>query len=165
MATTYEPIATNTLTSTSTSVSFTSIPGTYTDLICIISGRSSSGTNYYQFKFNSDTGSNYSRTAITGTGSSATSERYSNETVAYPIITPIPTGTSEFDTSIIHIFNYSNTTTNKTFIGRGNNAASNVSATVGLWRSTSAITQIDITPFTSTFASGSTFTLYGIKAA
>lgn len=165
MPSTYTPIATTTLGTTSSLVTFSSIPSTYTDLVVVISGRITTGVSYYQFKYNSDTGSNYSRTGITGTGSSATSERYGNETIGYPILTPLPTATSTFDISIVHIMNYANTTTYKTYIGRGNDAGNNVTATVGLWRSTSAINRIDISPYASTFTSGSTFTLYGIKAA
>jgi hypothetical protein len=165
MATTYTPIATTTLSTTSSLVTFSSIPSTYTDLVAVISGRITTGVSYYQFKYNSDTGANYSRTGMTGTGSSATSEKYANETIGYPILTPLPTATSTFDISIVQIMNYTNTTTYKTYIGRGNDAGNNVTATVGLWRSTSAINRIDISPYASTFTSGSTFTLYGIKAA
>jgi hypothetical protein len=65
--------------------------------------------------------------------------------------------------------NYSNSTTYKTVLGRSNRASSDTAADVGLWRSTSAITRIDLAMGgsfpTNNFASGSTFTLYGIAAA
>jgi hypothetical protein len=61
--------------------------------------------------------------------------------------------------------NYSNATTYKTFLTRGNASNHMVIATVSLWRSTSAIISIKVTPETGSFASGVTFALYGIKAA
>ena len=69
---------------------------------------------------------------------------------------------------ILQLMNYSNTTTYKTILSRTNAAANGVDATVGLWRSTSAITSIEIgknSGMSGTFQIGSTFTLYGIKAA
>jgi hypothetical protein len=73
--------------------------------------------------------------------------------------------TTVFNLSITHFMNYSNTTTYKTALVRGNNASSGVDAIVNNWRNTAAITNIDVIANSSTFTSGSTFTLYGIKAA
>jgi uncharacterized protein related to proFAR isomerase len=77
MAKTYEPIATTTLGGATNSVTFSSIAGTYTDLIIIVQGSvgSISGVN---LQFNSDTATNYSRTVLFGTGSVANSTRGSN---------------------------------------------------------------------------------------
>ena len=62
--------------------------------------------------------------------------------------------------------NYSNTTTYKTVLTRANIASADVEAVVGLWRSTSAVNQLDVKQGGAvTFSVGSTFTLYGIKAA
>jgi hypothetical protein len=61
--------------------------------------------------------------------------------------------------------NYSNTVTNKTVIARGNTTDFAVRASVGQWRSTAAITSIAVKMGSSQFAAGSSFTLYGIKAA
>jgi hypothetical protein len=69
-------------------------------------------------------------------------------------------------TSIINVMNYANTTTYKTSISRGNNSANRVRAYVALWRNTAAITSIQIiTNGAINFATGSTFTLYGIASA
>jgi len=67
----------------------------------------------------------------------------------------------------VDFMNYSNTTTYKTWLAReGNGTNGYVSALVGLWRNTNAITQIKVLNTGSgNFATGSTFTLYGIKAA
>ena len=157
---TYTPIATYTAPSSQSSYTFTSIAGTYTDLIIVLAGTSSSNISY-KLEFNGDTGSNYSNTFMYGDGSSATSGRSSNQT---SIGGMGRTGTSQGN-GIIHIMNYSNTTTNKTVIGRGSLASQLVIATVGLWRSTSAITSVKLTPESGTIDTGATFTLYGIKAA
>lgn len=164
MAITYESIATTTLSSAQSSVTFSSITGSYTDLVLITSTASNlaSGSEHILCQFNSDTGSNYSATYFYGTGSSAISSRNTNTTGAF-------IGRheqTEFGTGITHIQNYSNTTTNKTVISRGGLAGGITIAYVSLWRNTAAITSIVLSPFGgSTFDSGSTFTLYGIKAA
>ena len=66
---------------------------------------------------------------------------------------------------IAQFMNYANTTTYKTVIGRANNAGYGADTSVGVWRNTAAISTITLTALTANFASGSTFTLYGIKAA
>jgi hypothetical protein len=160
---TYEPIATTTLGSAQATVTFSSISGSYTDLVLVITGQISVTDDAYGLRFNSDTGSNYSTTALYGNGSSALSFRSSNDT-------KIDIGRSGNDesNSIIQIMNYSNTTTYKTTIGRGNNPGDIVITSANLWRSTSAINAIEISVFGAggrTLSSGSTFTLYGISAA
>lgn len=167
MPTTYEPIATTTLGSAQSSVTFSSISGTYTDLVLVCQIAQAAGSNSLRIRYNSDTGSNYSYTTLSGDGSTAISGRDSNLTSG--LVANTSGSTSLELLTITHILNYSNTTTNKTHIGRGNRAASATDATVGLWRSTSAITSIELamgsTFPSNNFATGSTFTLYGIKAA
>ena len=162
MAITYEPIATQTLSSNQTTVTFTSIPATYTDLVLVLNASyvTTFGTDFL-VTFNSDSASNYSRTFLLGDGSAASSGRSSNQT-SYA-----PGGIYNDCQYIINIFNYANTTTFKTVIARVTIAAQYAAAVVGLWRKTpEAINRIDIsTSVSSNIKSGSTFTLYGIKAA
>ncbi len=164
MAITYEPIATTTLSSTATTVSFTSISGAYTDLVLITSIKASGGDTNQFMRFNSDTGSNYSSTNVYGDGTSALSTRQSSVDKINAVLSGYLT-TGENAPGIYHIMNYSNTTTYKTMLSRFNHSAVVVQAEVSLWRSTSAITAIEIFTTPNSFASGSTFTLYGIKAA
>lgn len=165
---TYTPIATTTVSGTSTGqITFSSIGGSYTDLVLIASGQLIASTQNLEMRLNSDSGTNYSRTAIWGTGSVASSGR---TTSAAQIRLDVYAywGTTSPTTVLVNFMNYSNTTTYKTFLARSNNAGTGVDAEVGLWRSTSAITQIDLYPTVGTsekFAAGSTFTLYGIAAA
>ncbi len=170
---TYESIATQTLGSAAASVTFSSIPATYTDLILVVSGLSDNSANIYEAMYmqvNSDTGSNYSNTSLYGDGSSATSGRATSATsVEITRLNSTFSSNTAPGTEIVHLQNYSNATTYKTFLGRTSNIPNgnlNVGAVVGLWRSTAAITSIKVGPVVGTnFVAGSTFSLYGIKAA
>jgi len=161
MPATYELITTTTLGSASNSVSFTSISGTYTDLIIICNYVHSEASNILG-RFNSDTGSNYSWTFLEGLNSAASSGRGSSQ--AY-LNLGYSFGTNSHNSNIIQIQDYSNTTTYKTAINRQNQPTAYVSATVNLWRNTAAITAIQLYPVNGNFNSGSTFKLYGIKEA
>jgi hypothetical protein len=146
-------VATNTVT-----FDLTGISG-YTDLVLVTSGTVNSGS-YFTLRFNSDTGSNYSETSISGDGSTAGSFRNANQT--YMLIGGIRTTQTTITT---HIMNYSNSTTNKTAISRSSNSAVEAAFTAGLWRNTASITSIQCgTGGANTFSVGTTISLYGIKA-
>lgn len=161
---TYTPIATTTLTSAQASVTFSSISGSYTDLVLVCNHAGVSSLNSLYTTLNGDTASNYSYTFLSGNGTSAISGRGS--------VTSLPFGNSSLTNgatiSIINFMNYSNTTTYKTVIGRNgvaDGSQPNTTATVGLWRNTNAINSILISYYNVNFTAGSTFTLYGIAAA
>ena len=164
MASTYTPIATTTLGSAASSYTFTSIPSTYTDLVIVASVQGSS-TNVIRCQFNSDTAGNYSDTQLLGNGTAASSGRDSNVTYIYLGAAGMTTAASTFDVSITHVMNYANTTTYKTVISRNAEVSTGSSAAVGMWRNTAAITSITLLKGVGNFQTGSTFTLYGIKAA
>jgi len=154
---TYTPLATNTLSSNQATVTFSSISGSYTDLVLIVSA-GETVTNYsYSIVLNSDTNSNYSYTQMYGNGSSPASNRGSSETKMS--LYGIGSGSS-----IVQFQNYSNATTYKTVLSRGGNSA-NIVARAHRWGSTSAINSMLITADGTSFTTGSTFTLYGIAAA
>jgi hypothetical protein len=162
MPSTYTTIATTTLGSGATSVTFSSISSAYTDLILICNGNTAANANNY-LQFNSDTGSNYSATRLSGDGSAASSARNTSQTQI--LLDGFGYWTSTYEgNKIIHIMNYSNTTTNKTVLTRANTASKGTDAIVGLWRSTAAINAIKFNS-DSTIQAGSTFTLYGVKSA
>lgn len=162
---TYTPIATTTLGSATGTVTFNSIPSTYTDLFFIANGSAASNNIDADVVINGDSGSNYSRTILWGSGSSAGSVRYSNNT--YFGLTYYGNLSTTFSwIARLNFMNYANTSVYKTILAEMTNADTyGVNTEVGLWRSTSAINQIAITARSSTFSTGSTFTLYGIKAA
>jgi hypothetical protein len=167
MASTYTPIATYTVSGSSTaSYTFSSIPQTYTDLKLICSVSSSSG-NAMLVRLNGVTGTSYSQTRILGTGSAASSAttgnltRWASDAVA--------TTSSVFGVCTIDFLNYANTTNYKTALFRDNDNLY-VAASVKLFRgstgsSTEAISSILLYPDAGNWTAGSTFTLYGIKAA
>lgn len=160
---TYTPIATTTLSVDTATVTFSSIAGTYTDLILVCSVKNDTAASYNMYaQFNSDTGSNYSWTRLQGNGTSAYSDRASGQTVMrYGLFNK-----TNFVPVIIQFQNYSNATTYKTCISRCSDSSDSVTAIVNLWRSTSAITSIALSvEGGAKYASGSTFTLYGIAAA
>ena len=166
-AVTYTPIATNTLSSAASTITFSSISGAYTDLVLVINGGTSVNDSWASLRFNSDSGSNYSITRMNGNGTTAYSARSSNQTRIFIGYDAAPNTAFQFN-SIVNIMNYSNATTYKTVLTRDNSPAGTsypgAAANVGLWRSTSAITTITLISNTSNFISGSTFSLYGIGA-
>ena len=161
---TYTPIVTYTATGSVSTYTFSSIPTTYTDLILVSNYGNSAGGNYAVRVGNGsiDTGSNYSRTCVYGTGSTTGSFQESNQTY----LNLGNSNTSLTSNSITQFNNYSNTTTYKTYIDRSNATTGTTAASACVWRSTSAINTIQVfSPSSSNFLSGSTFTLYGITAA
>ena len=160
MPSTYDKIATNTLGSAAASVTFSSIPLTYTDLVLVQVSQITTGAGTGTIQINGDIASNYSNTFLTGNGSTATSTRNSST-----VIFSGDASATDLQTSIYSFQNYANTTTYKTVLIRSNVASGSLSAVVGMWRSTTALDAIKVGTNTSTFIAGSTFTLYGIKAA
>ena len=160
---TYTPLYTTTISGTSTSSVSITIPAGYTDLRIVFNGSNTVGGTYALFgQLNSDTGSNYSSTRLTGNGSAASSSRTSSQN--YLFFGWTSSGTQ--GTITVDLMNYSNATTYKTTISRGNDTAGNLGAFVNLWRNTAAITSLTlISESASNFSNGSTFSLYGISAA
>ena len=154
---TYTPIATTTLGSAQTSYTFSSIPSTYTDLVLVISVLGN-GPQYARYRFNGDTGTNYSFTGVSGDGSSASSGRASSAA-------GLNLGLNNANAiNILNVLNYSNTTTYKTCLATRRDASFGVDQYVGLWRSTAAINSIEFySP--NNFNAGTTLTLYGIASA
>lgn len=164
---TYEPITTTTLGSAQTSVTFSSISGSYTDLV-LIANFGTSAIDYVQIVLNSDTTvSNYSGTYILGGGTSAATGRYTGANGAYWLGGSTQTSTTTGESIGKYMFlNYSNTTTFKTVLQRADTPSTGIGSMVGLWRNTAAITSIKFQIVNGqTINSGSTFTLYGISAA
>lgn len=159
-AQTYEPIATYTANGSSTTFSFTSISSTYTDLRLVISGTLVSNQGI-KMRFNSDSGTNYAYTRVYGNGSSSGTDNTASANgvdVGYQIA-------SSRQMTTVDVINANNSTTNKVSLYRLNAIANDGAlAGVGLWINTAAITRIDLVAGAN-YVSGTTATLYGIKAA
>jgi len=165
---TYVALATNTLSSSATSITFSSISGAYTDLVlvCNVIGVGANTDENCSIQVNGDTGSNYSMTRLRANGTTASSDRDTSATSAIAgIITVKTTDDGTRSNVIVNFQNYSNATTYKTWLSRSNSALYSVQAMVNLWRSTAAITSIKLYLSSGNIASGATATLYAIKAA
>jgi hypothetical protein len=163
MPSTYEPIATTTLSSAASGVTFSSIPATYTDLVIVAKAGGVAAANLYIW-FNGSRGTSYSGTTLTGDGSAVTSQRSGG--TGDIILNYYGYMSTDLNTVYtVNIFNYANSSINKTLLSRSNNTNNGLAGAVGVWRNTSAITSIDLAPGGSNLLAGSTFTLYGIKAA
>lgn len=160
-APTWEPIAINYGSGTQT-ISFSSIPQTYTDLVLvckIVNGGSGGGNMDLVINGNSSNSSGRRMLGYVNATDSGTSTN--RMMVGDPV-------TGDYSTSIINIFNYTNTNHYKTVLSRGSTRYF-VAGYVGCWRDTSAINSLSLTYTIAggslTFATGTTITLYGIKAA
>ena len=166
MPATYEPIATTTLGSAASSITFSSIASSWTDLRVVWVGTSTSNGAEFYIRFNSDSSSNYSQTGIYGNGASAASAALTSQTqVKGTLGGGVSSTIPHFYTC--DVFSYAGST-NKTCLiesSEDRNGSGFVERNVGLWRSTSAINTITILPNTSTWVAGTTATLYGIKNA
>ena len=167
MALTYEPIATTTLGSASGNITFNSIPSTYTDLrIVLVQTSTSTAGSSPWIRFNGNTGSNYSQTYSSGTGTTATSGNVTNFSGIYIVISGAQTTAPTL--SLIDVFSYAGST-NKTLLSRSaedTNGGGQSAINVGLWRNTSAINSVTIFRNGGNFlAAGTICTIYGIKAA
>jgi hypothetical protein len=169
---TYTLISSNVLASSAASVTFSSIPATYTDLVLKCSMRVSAGfTSGWSIQLNS-TSNVYSNTILYGTGSAASS--YYNSGIAYfseSLWVIGASGTSNtFSNGEIYIPNYTSSVAKQisTFSASENNSTSaNIGSTANLYNTTSAVSTIKIyDPINSRdLVSGSSFYLYGISNA
>ena len=155
---TYDLIASNVLGSSAASVTFSSIPATYRDLILVIAYPGFfNGAN---ITLNNDTGSNYSRVSASGSGSTASSFSASGSAFFLQTFSE-PAGGNH----IIQIFDYSTTDKHKTGLSRLNLSDNQVLAAAARWGNTAAINEIDLISLSGgQFAANTTFHLYGISA-
>src|SRR5512147_1973064 len=132
---TYTPLANVTLSSSASSVTFSSIPATYRDLVLVVN-HLPSGDGDLRVQFNGDTtGANYPGVAMVGNGSTTSSYTYTG------YIAPVGFGTStNRHNAIFQIMDYSATNKHKSVLTRGDNAANQTGATAGRWANTAAVT-------------------------
>lgn len=155
---TYIPLQTITLSSTATTVTFGSIPNSYKDLVLVINAAANSAVATVGVRFNSDSGNNYSWVSMVGNGSSATSSNSASTNVA---LIGYTLNTTTW-VSRAQVMDYSATDKHKTILSRTDNAGAETTAIANRWASTSAVTSLQVSAASNSFASGSTFSLYGI---
>lgn len=170
---TLTPIANITVGTAVASVSFSNIPQNYTDLVIVTSAIANvTGADLFVTYFNGDnSGTTYSFTQLYGGGSGgggAGVQRTTNQN-GFVIGWLSTYNSTEWSPSIFNIMNYSNTTTHKSILLKSGNSGTtggSVDLSVGTWRNTAAITSIGMRTVNGYYIkSGSTFGLYGIKAA
>ena len=169
-ASSYTSIATVTVGSGGTStVTFSSIPSTYTHLQIRLGYRSSSAAapTAIMPRFNSDTTANYAYHYLKGDGATATAgATTSTANGAYLVRSSGSGNTNIFGSAIIDILDYTNTNkykTSRALWGYDLNGSGQIGFSSELWQSTAAITTIDLYLTGDTAAQYSTFALYGVN--
>ena len=168
MATTMKLIAKQTLGSDTASVTFSSIPGTYTDLLLVMSIRTARASPFtiegVDIWFNSDTtAGNYTKRRLLGQGSSASSDTGGS------LLAPTNGATSStFSNNEVYVPNYAGST-NKAYsvssAAEHNATTAYLAAGAELWSNTAAISSIQLVPTANNLVTGSSFFLYGITKA
>jgi hypothetical protein len=168
----YESIASTTLTSTTASVIFTSIPATYTHLQVRLIGKSGytggTGPDNFDIRFNSDsTQTNYNRHFMRGNGTN-TAALYSNDNVIVACISTSLDNADTYGAAVIDVLDYANTNKFKTTRVLGgvdmNSSLGHIVFGSVLWRDTAAITTLYVAPGNQ-WAADTSVALYGIKGA
>ena len=167
----FESIASTTLSGSSSTITFSSIPSTYQHLQLRFTTRdTATGTAQadVRLRFNNVSTSSYVIHYLNGDGATAIAS-YAAANTYLDIYAGAPragTTANTFSGAIVDIHDYASTTKNKTvrsFSGTDLNGSGNVTLQSGLFLNTSAISRIDIVSDGTAFASGSVFALYGIK--
>jgi len=165
MPATYEKIATTTLGSAASSIDFNSIGSGFTDLRIILVAIDSAGAGV-QMTYNSDTSSLYSNTQLYGAFSNAYSGRTTGAAYCDLSVLGLHTTPKLIE---VDIFSYAGSTfkTNLvSFSGNTNGASTDgIAKVVNLYRSTNAITSIQLKLGSGSFDAGTSATLYGILKA
>jgi hypothetical protein len=164
---TYESIQSTIVPSDITTVTLSSIPNTYTDLVLVIQpGNSTSSGAAIRHRINGNAGSLYSSFFIDGLTGNAIAARATDQTqmdLGWRLGVP----TTGLDTMyVINYQSYTNTNIPKSVLHRGGGPSQAVDICMGVWRDNSAINSLSFTigqPSSGNFVAGSTFTLYGIR--
>lgn len=156
---TYTPLANITLSSTASTITFSSISQSYRDLI-LVTDATTSQTKGLLIRANNDSGANYSYVYAYTNGSSPLSGSGSGETFYTQASVATQRGVN-----IIQFMDYSATDKHKVILVRMNIAGNQMEMAGERWANTSAITSLTLSmSSTPVFATGSSFALYGIAA-
>lgn len=164
-----QPIYTQSASGSSTTITFNNIPQFYTDLMLVMSMRSTAAVTATDIfsQFNSDNANNYSGTRLYGQGSSVGSDRQSTTNVMrFGDCVGTSATANTFSSIAVYIPNYTSANYKQVIV----DASSESNAATGyysflnamLWRSTAAISSLWVAPLSGNMAANSTVTLYGI---
>jgi hypothetical protein len=167
-ATGFELIETQLISSTTSSLTFSSIPGTYKHLQVRTTGRTTDASDFggVAYRFNGDTGSNYTYHILDGDGSSVTSSSGTSQNMGlFGLVHGNTSPASSFGAVITDILDYANSNKYKTVRSLSGRRATgaNVRLVSSAWLSTSAVTSLTILDNVGgSFVAGTRFSLYGI---
>lgn len=150
---TYVPLATETLSGSDSSITFSSVPATFRDLILVIAGTSASATTF-GVQCNSDSASNYTFVEMSSDGGGTSS----SGSLTYLLM---GRSTTSQGVSTLQIMDYAQTDKHKTAIARGSTSSIIVRASAARWANTAAVTSLTVTG--SNWSSGTTLSLYGVN--
>lgn len=161
-------IATKTLTSASSSITFSGIPALWQDLMLVVTSNGTQISTFISVQFNNDTTNKYIN-AYAFAGGYTESTIYTSYGALRGSgalsITQLPVGQGLANNSITTIFNYKDTDKWKSFlVESADNPRQYYGISSGTWQSTSAINAIKIFPDTGSFGIGTSMTLYGVSA-
>jgi hypothetical protein len=171
MPSTYTRISSNVLSSSAASVTFSSIPSTYTDLVLRVSTRTTSvdvDGSAVRVNFNGDNSSVYSTTILGGSGSAASSATSADTYgwFSYNGMASAGNTANTFASGELYIGSYTasqNKQMSSFYVSENNATAANMNSNALLWRNTAAISSIVLSVGSASFVAGSSFYLYGIK--
>jgi hypothetical protein len=167
-----ELIATSFITSPAASVTFdvSTLGSTYKHIQLRVVGRDTNTNDQaIGFRFNGDTGNNYTFHQIYRDGSAVGHSGFGTGTFNYAALGLMPGASftsNSFGVTIMDILDFASTTKSKTcraLLGWLSSTANNVNFRSSLWTSTSAITSINVFATGTAFAIGSRISIYGIK--
>jgi hypothetical protein len=163
----YFPIATTTLATTASSITFSSIPATYKHLQVRLSASSSISQDIF-FQLNGDTGNNYARHYMYGSGASPAAAGATVPAASGSLgYVSANTDASIFGTAIFDLLDYASTNkykTTRSLTGYDNNSAGLIVLYSGLWQNTAAVNSLTMFPNNSgLFQQYTKASLYGIK--
>jgi hypothetical protein len=169
---TYIKIASNTVGAGGVaSVTFSSIPSTYTDLVIKISARQNVAFANAYLQFNGSTGANYSYRRLRGDGSGVSSATAASQTSAdtFASVGRSSFTANTFSNAEIYVPNYTSANF-KSFsidsVNENNATAADMALNADLWSQTAAITSVTLLADSgANYVQYSTFTLYGISNA
>jgi hypothetical protein len=167
---TFTKIASNTVGSGGVAtVTFSSIPATYTDLVLYATIRCTTGEDSAYLRFNNDSGSNYSWKRLLANGASVSTLGATGQ-AQIPNLFMVNSGWTgnTFASNMVYIPNYASSNAKSVSIdaaAEANVANPRMNIAAGLWSGTAAISQVNLISGAGNFAQYSTFTLYGISNA
>jgi hypothetical protein len=156
-------LATITLASAQATVTFSSISGAYRDLMLVANYSCTASSMTVVMRLNGDTGANYANVSMAGNGSATNSYSSSGATSWYTVYGL--SDTSALSNLQVSLLDYSATDKHKSGLIRWGSTGSGTEAQAIRWANTLAVTSLSVASLSAgIFASGSTFTLYGVSA-